>query len=70
MTVSEFYAKTSGARLLSLSENEPALCPRDFWQKYRFRPEWNAEIENVHFIPHRNYVDHVICLILLKEVKS
>lgn len=67
MTVSDFFIHTSGSRRFSLSDCEPSLTAMEFWHKYRNKPEWNAEIHNVDFIPHTTQNDTVICLITLKR---
>lgn len=62
MTVQEFFITVTGSRRLSLSENDAALCPHDFWIKYRKAPEWSARVDRIELIPHE---DKVICLIKL-----
>ena len=64
MKLSELVIHMNGPRLLSLSEIEPAICPRDFHFKYRFAPEWEKEVVRFDLIPHG---DKVTVLIMLKE---
>lgn len=75
MTVSEFFSATKGSRQLVFSENEKPLCGRDFWGKYRDKPEWHTEIAFVRLIPTRAaqdglWFDGVTCIIKLAENKK
>lgn len=71
MKVYEFFGVTKGSRHLRFSDEEKAMCGRDFWGKYRNTERWKAEIENVRLIAAKNETDgHVFdgveCVITLK----
>lgn len=71
MKVHEFFNITKGSRQLTFDENEKPLCGRDFWAKYRNKPEWNAEIDHVRLkakpaTQDGLWFDAVICIIKLK----
>lgn len=72
MKVSEFFAVTQGSRQIAFSETEKPLCGRDFWAKYRNKPEWESEIDHVRLVAQRAeqnglWFDGVLCLINLKN---
>lgn len=62
MRLGELFIKLNGARRLSLSDNEPSMCSRDFWGKYRTAPEWECEVERIDLIPHGDVVTVLITL--------
>ena len=64
MQLYQFVCRMNGPRLLSLTESEPPMRPREFHFKYRFTPEWKKEVIRFDIIPHG---DKVIVLIALKE---
>lgn len=71
MKLNEYFSITDGTAKFSISESIEPMCKRDFWQAYRMKPEWNAEIANVKLIPrnkesNRLWYDDVIVLITLK----